>query len=63
MTTTLSTDIDTPDYVDEPLSLYQRAQTALTLASLFCQEKGAPLIDGEGKPSEQVKAVYAALMA
>ena len=33
-----------PEFVDQPLGVYQQAQMALTLASPFCQEWALPLI-------------------
>lgn len=68
MTTAIDSDqhpaqTDVPKFVDQPLSVHQYASMALTLASLFCQEKGVPLLNGDGNPSDQVKAVAAALMA
>ena len=52
-----------PEFVDQPLGVYQQAQMALTLASLFCQERALPLIQANGKPSAEVAAVAAALLS
>lgn len=52
-----------PELQDQPLSSHQMGQMALTLACFFCQEKGLPLLSGEGKPSQQVAAVAAALLS
>lgn len=52
-----------PEYVDMDMSVVQRAQMALTLASLFCEGRGAPLTQENGKPSVQVAAIAAALLS
>jgi hypothetical protein len=61
-TATDSTQEMMPEFVDEPLGVYQKAQMALTLAALFCQERSLPLIQDNGKPSAQVAAVATALL-
>ena len=46
----------------QPLSAEQKAQMALTLGTLYCQDKGLPLQGDNGKPSPQVAAVAASLL-
>lgn len=52
-----------PEMIDSVIPAYQRAQMALTLASLFCQERGAALIGSDGQPSQQVTAVASVLLS